>query len=122
MTRRFGLYVITGGIGFIVDFIVYVLLLTQAGVPVFLSRAIAFIFAVHITFLVNSRVTFNDRKGNRNYYIIGQVCGAIINYISFIVFFIYILPGEIYIAFFAGSMIALLFNFVLANSWSFKET
>ena len=120
MYKIFSTFIIVGAIGFIIDFSLY-LLFIKLDLGVYLSRALAFIFAVQSTYFLNKKFTFSERNAHQLSYFIGQGIGIIINYCSFIFFYRYITPEHSNIAFFAGSAIALFYNFAIANLWAFKK-
>ncbi|MFK5892379.1 MAG: GtrA family protein [Pseudomonadota bacterium] len=120
MHKLLSKFIIVGAIGFIIDLSVY-LLLVQLGLSLYVSRILAFIFAVQATYTLNKQFTFSKRSGSRLHYIMGQASGIGINYVSFVLFYNYIIPGSSIIAFVSGSAIALFYNFTVANVWVFKK-
>jgi len=113
-------FIIVGAIGFIIDFSCYLLLL-KLDLSLYISRILAFIFAVQATYSLNKKFTFSERSSNKLHYFMGQTSGIGINYISFILFYNVITPGHSIIAFISGSAIALFYNFTVANLWVFKK-
>jgi len=113
-------FILVGAIGFIIDLSFY-LLFTQLELSPYISRILAFIFAVQATYTLNKQFTFVKRSSNKLHYFMGQGSGIAINYISFILFYNYITPDYAMIAFIGGSAIALFYNFTVANFWVFKK-
>ncbi|MCP5003995.1 MAG: GtrA family protein [Planctomycetes bacterium] len=115
------LFSLSGGVGFISDFTAFLLL--QMIFNPHVARLFSFIVAVNITYYLNETLTFHDRKGHIWLYVLGQTKGFIINYMTFEGIYAALkgIPYNIYIAFIAGSMIALGFNYFYAKIFAFRE-
>lgn len=120
MYKKFSIFIIAGTIGFFTDFLSF-LFFINLGINVNLSRALAFILAVQTTYIINNKYTFSEKKGSKLRYFTGQTIGVVINYSCFIYFYNYLTPNCTIIAFIGGSVIALIYNFSVANLWAFKN-
>ncbi len=118
--RRF---LLVGSVGFIVDLAVLGVLVHVMYVDAIVSRFIAFISAITITYMGNARYTFEMRPAQARYgrYIAVQVFGAVIN---LGVYTWLILNGLLtsypMIALACGAMIATFSNFLLSRRYVFK--
>jgi putative flippase GtrA len=119
----FGWFVLAGASGFVVDAGILTLLMRIAGLPLMAARAVSFSCAVTVTWLINRNVAFARRarpRVSREYvgYVLIQVFGAVINFGVFAAC-IALLPALAawpVVPLAAGAAVALLFNFVAAQS------
>ena len=118
--KTFILFLIMGVVGFVVDFIVFLLAKEYLGFHA--GRILAFILAVNMTFILNSNITFPDANKRYMLYVFGQSKGFAISFIIFeLMLFFY--DDVVYIEYFAfimGSITALLFNFFYAKHLSLR--
>ena len=119
--KRFLLFSLSGGVGFISDFTAFLLL--QMIINLHIARLFSFILAVNVTYCINELLTFHDRKGYFWLYVLGQSKGFIINYVTFEGTYAALkgIPYSTHIAFIAGSLLALGFNFFYAKIFAFRE-
>ena len=111
---------IVGTIGFAADALVLLLFVEKFLFSIEVSRIFSFLFAVFVTWLINRRYTFKERKKYSKkkeyfYYLIIQTVGAGINYMIFIflvksnIFF----EKNLIFALAIASLIAMFFNFFM---------
>ncbi|WP_194270710.1 GtrA family protein [Glaciimonas soli] len=121
-------FMVVGGIGFVVDACVMMLLYKYAGLPLYLSRVLSFLVAVFVTWLLNRSFVFASKtrtsaRAKREYvgYLAVQTAGALLNlgiFSSLIAGF----PGlRTYpvIALMVGSGTAMIFNYYGLRHWVF---
>jgi putative flippase GtrA len=117
--KRFSFYTIAGGIGFLIDYSVFLWLNSYANYH--LARIMAFCVAVVATFFINSHLTFRDHRGSFRLYLLGQLKGIGVNMAVYEIIIFFggaVMKSE---AFFAGSATAFLFNFTYAKYLVFKN-
>lgn len=127
--RRLFVFGIVGGIGFVVDGGILSLLASVYGLDIYLSRAVSFLVAVFLTWLLNRTFVFDAAATcagtrSREYarYLVVQVTGALLNLAMFVALIrlypmlksIPILPLA------AGSAAAMVFNFAGSRYWVFQ--
>jgi putative flippase GtrA len=120
-------FVVIGGIGFIVDAGVLTALASGAGLDLYVSRLLSFTAATAVTWALNRGFTFastNPRRGQEYLrYVTVQIVGALINLGVFVLLIqrcawmadVPALPLA------AGSIVAMVFNFVGARYLVFAE-
>ncbi|MFT3904973.1 MAG: GtrA family protein [Steroidobacteraceae bacterium] len=85
--RRILKFAIAGGIGFLVDAAILTALVRGAHWPALGARILSFLGAVSVTWLINRRLTFGDRRatqpramaGEYARYLLTQGAGALLN-------------------------------------------
>ncbi|WP_163938372.1 GtrA family protein [Paraferrimonas sp. SM1919] len=121
-------FAIVGGGGFIVDLIVFSLLLELLGFSLGVARAIAFVVAATFTWWGNRIFTFNkaEKTSKLKQWVkfFSVACFAAIP--NFLVFslLIWLLPNDVlapYFALVAGILVGMLFNYFFSNKWVFKQ-
>lgn len=88
LLSRGGRFVVVGGVGFLVDAAVLMLLVNVNGWNPFYARLLSFAVAVTATWLLNRRYTFARRRRHRTHaeysrYVLAQSLGAALNYAVF---------------------------------------
>lgn len=113
--KQFSLFVIVGSVGFLVDGLAFVSLLTVLGVH--FSRIISFLIAVIVTFLLNKKFTFAKPEGSLTKYVAGQSVGMLLNFSIYEVTILLLGKGalDVTVAFLLGSATAMVFNFLFAK-------
>lgn len=120
--RRMLPFIVVGSIGFAVDATVLLILTALAGWQPLWARLVSFMGAVTVTWLINRRFTFADRRALRactsanEYlrYVLTQSVGAAINFAVFGVA-LWVLPAlrmHLLIPLALGSICALCFNYL----------
>lgn len=109
------LFFIVGLVGFAADASSYFIIRNLLNEHI--SRLFAFSIAVNITYYFNKRYTFPGKSKRYILYILGQVKGLMINFLVFEMFLYYLalLEWGVQIAFVAGSVAALCFNYLYAK-------
>jgi putative flippase GtrA len=118
-----------GAIGFLVDASILTILSSHMGLDVFRARFFSFSAAVTVTWLLNRTLVFRTRRSGRNktteysQYLTVQVAGALINLAVFTLLVMRfpafhetpVIPLAI------AASIALVFNFLAARYWVYRE-
>ena len=117
--RRF---LLVGSVGFVVDLAVMAVLFHGFSVDPLISRLAAFVCAVLITYVLNSRYTYEIRARDANFgrYLAVQIIGAAIN----LGVFAWLVVGGLLedrpmVALVCGAMLATFSNFALARRFVF---
>ncbi len=126
---RFSKFFLTGGLGFLVDASVFLILIHPLSISVYVARVLSFLVAVSITWYLNRTFTFVDRsdrnkaKSEYSRYFGVQVAGATLNYGIFVVSLTVLsgLRGAPLIALTIGSAVAMLFNYLGAHYVAFPR-
>jgi putative flippase GtrA len=114
-----------GGVGFLVDAGLTLLLTAVAGMPPWLARIPAFLVAATVTWLLHQRFTFGKRQpaGSWLLYVLLTTFGALVN-LSIYLLWLKIAgsatPLHVVLGVAAGSTVALAFNFVMSRRWVFN--
>lgn len=126
--RRFFLFAIVGGLGVVVNMIIYMILLQIAAMSPGISSMIAGTLTIFFNFALNKTLTWRDRKGTPVFkslvkYIIVSVIGIAIN-VGVVIILIRMLSSVFLIAYIAqllGIAAATLWNYVVNNKWTFRS-
>jgi putative flippase GtrA len=123
---QFGRFCLVGGVGFIVDAGLTLLITQGFGLSPVLSRAVAFASAASVTWALNSRFTFRSRGGLGSWmpYVLSTSIGALVNGGIYLLWLH--LAGrtaaQILVGVALGSAVALVFNFTIARRFIFRQT
>lgn len=119
--RQLFFFSVAGGVGFGTDFCVYLLL--RHWLDVHSARVLAFLVAVNVTYLLNSRFTFQDRKGRYWLYVFGQGKGFLLNLAVYEgIMWVAGYSGNVpLVAFVTASVAALAFNYLYARHLVFRH-
>lgn len=128
MRRQLITFALVGGIAFAVD--VGVLYMVKATLGIYWGRAISFICAVLVTWLLNKHLTFKgDYSGlplisEFTRYLAVMIGGGTINYLLYagLVASFEMITAQPVWGVAAGSCAGMLFNFTLARSFVFKPS
>lgn len=118
--KVFSKFIIVGGLGFITDLAILTLLLYW-GIGPLVSRGFSFSVAVLVTFFLNRNFTFQKSENivrQFSSYIGASFAGLSVNWIVYVSGLNY-LPAQIALA--AGSVAALLVNFLLYRFFVFSR-
>jgi putative flippase GtrA len=128
--RQFSSFAAVGAVGFMADAGIFFVLSKWLGLPIILSRALAFVPATLVTWSLNRLGAFKSfprkhtNKG-RQYvrYIMIQSCGMGVNFAVFILLLPVLPPlnSIMLLPLAAGSIAALAFNFIGAKFFVFLE-
>lgn len=126
MRREFFRFAIVGGVGFVVDIAVFSLCLYAINMPTMVSRAVAFIVAVGVTWLGNRIYTFSssaDAWPQLKRFAISACISVVPNFLVFHYVLAYLGENVIthMLAFVLGVGAGLCSNFALNTFWVFKE-
>lgn len=127
---RLAQFIVAGGIGFAVDAFLLLQLAAQGWTP-FSARLVSFLGAVSVTWLINRRGAFGDRRaqqagaaaGEYSRYLIAQSLGAGINLAVFAVT-LWLLPSlreQLILPLAVGSICALFFNYAAMHCYVFPQ-
>jgi putative flippase GtrA len=128
--KRIPAFVVVGTIGFLVDAAALMLFIDLGGLDPYTARMLSFVFAVTATWQLNRHWTFRSGKVHRlvreyYLYILVQVFGVLINFAiySLCIFNSEFLEANPVLALAAGSLVAMVFNFlgahhVVFNGWT----
>lgn len=126
--RRFLRFCLVGGTGFVADAALLYGLLSLTALDAFLARLLSFAGAVTLTWALNRRVTFADRRSDAwlaelGRYVLAQSLGAAINYgiYSAILLVRGADRGTAMVALAIASAVALALNFALAQRLVFQR-
>ena len=119
---------VVGAIGFLVDVAVLYLLIGSIGL--FYGRAVSFLAAVVVTWLLNRKLTFRHRnsrlESGREFtvYLTLMLIGGLVNYAVYAGLVVTIPPiiAHPFIAVAAGSLAGMLINFVTSRFFLFRHT
>lgn len=124
-------YGMVGGVGFLVDALGLTVLSVGLHWDVFSSRAVSFACATFVTWLLNRRYTFHNRRflspqaGTREYslYLAVQVAGAALNFLVFgaLLMLWPVLRETPVIPLAGGAVVALSFNFAMVRRYVFGD-
>jgi putative flippase GtrA len=123
ISKKYSLFFIVGTIGFFVDLSFFMLFFELAHQNPYFSRLGSFLVAVLVTFMLNSRYTFRERKKSRPIvYLISQSLGVGLNMLVFSLFIWYFswLPFQHYFGLAAGSLVAMFFNYEVSSRYVFR--
>ena len=116
--KQFARFLFAGGIGFLADSAIFALL--QSLIELHSARVLSFLIAVFVTFQINRRLTFNNRRAVFLKYFIGQFNGFLLNFFVFAIILGCAGRSHLVFAFVAGTAAALVFNFFYAKTVVFK--
>lgn len=120
-------FAIVGSIGFIVDATFLFLFIKYLFWDMSFSRALSFLIAVFVTWLLNRSFTFikssYSKKKEYSYYLIIQILGAFLNYAIFIILIKSFVFFENYfiLALAIASFFAMFFNFIVMKKKLFVK-
>ncbi|OBT13435.1 polysaccharide biosynthesis protein GtrA [Vibrio sp. UCD-FRSSP16_10] len=122
---RFVRFAKVGAVGFVVDIVVFSILVYLIGIPLMLSRVLAFIVAATTTWLGNRIYTFNStdaRFTQWKRFFVSACISMIPNLIVFKGLVLYLGEGSFahYIAFVLGVGAGLMGNYLLSSRWVFR--
>lgn len=119
-------FALIGAIGFLVDAAVLTALVSGLGRGLYEARAVSFSLAVSVTWYLNRRFTFSDRRSadrKREYvrYVAVQIVGALINLGVYALVASGFPALAVYpvIPLAAGSAVAMFFNFLASRQFAF---
>ncbi|GAM75328.1 hypothetical protein JCM19241_3240 [Vibrio ishigakensis] len=126
MRRQFFRFAVVGGVGFVVDISVFSLCLYVMNMPTTLSRVVAFLVAVGVTWLGNRIYTFGssaDVWPQLKRFAISAFISMVPNFLVFHLVLAYLGENVIthMLAFVLGVATGLCSNFALNTFWVFKE-
>ncbi len=123
--KRVFLFIIAGGIGFIIDSGVFIYLYYIESIGISSSRILSFFTAVFFTWLLNRRYTFNTEKNKtrkektKEYllYFKAQSIGAVINFAIFftLVYSLNTFKQMPILALATGSITAMFYNYFMSK-------
>lgn len=130
LASRFLRFGIVGGVGFVIDTSVFVLLNELCGASPYVARAFSILTAMVGTWLGNRTLTFADRAASGKRGILREwlkfaganAIGNCLNYASFSALVALAPPpfNNRYLALVAGTAMGLLFNFTLSKNFVFR--
>lgn len=125
--RQFLRFLVVGGVGFVVDGGLLMVLLSTTRIPVLPARLLSFSVAVTVTWLLNRLFTFRHLASGRRlsewrrYVAINGVGGAM--NLGIFTLLVTVAPppvGSPFVAFAIASAAALIFNFVGSRRFAFR--
>jgi putative flippase GtrA len=123
-------FIVAGGIGFLVDAVILSALTSMVGWHPLRARIVSFLCAVTVTWWLNRRYTFADRRGaqqrtTREYsrYLLVQGAGAALNYAVFAAAILLVPALKPYpvLPLVLGSGVAMCCNYFAMQRWVFPE-
>lgn len=126
MKKEYFGFILAGSIGFLVDSGFF--FLTKKIVGLVSAKALSFLLASFITWIINRLYTFQYETKNHlvllEYlkYFLGQLTGATVNMVSFLtlISFSSFLKSNLLIPICLSTGIAMIFNFRIMKKWIFK--
>ncbi len=130
MDKRFFIFALVGGVGFVVDASILTVMMKQLHFNLYLSRSVSFTCASLTTWLLNRSLTFRDATqatvihGTEYFkYVTVQIIGAAINLLVFVL--LTLLRPELehlpVVPLAVGAVFGLLFNFVGTRFWVYPD-
>lgn len=127
MSSRLVKFALVGGIGFVVDALVFSAFFYLLDVPLFVSRSIAFLFAATSTWIGNRLFTFSDREREAKLrqwlrFMLTASFSAIPNFAAFSLV-TYLLGSKgpnALIALVIGVLVGMVSNYIISSKWVFK--
>lgn len=121
--KQFIKFGFVGGIGFLVDALILLILVHKLNMDINISRVFSFLFAVLVTWLLNRKITFslNSKYRKRKeyiYYMSIQTIGALLNYTIFIslVYSYKVFQEYLILPLAIASIIVMFFNFFMIRN------
>lgn len=121
--KQFIKFGFVGGIGFLVDALILLILVHKLNMDINISRVFSFLFAVLVTWLLNRKFTFslNSKYKKRKeyiYYMSIQTIGALLNYTIFIslVYSYKVFQEYLILPLAIASIIVMFFNFFMIRN------
>ena len=129
MSSRLVKFALVGGIGFVADALVFATLFYYFDSPLYVARAIAFIFAATTTWLGNRILTFADCAKSAKFrqwlqFMVSATLSAIPNFIVFSAAS-FLLGSEglfAMVALVLGVLAGMVSNYLLSSKWVFKAS
>jgi len=121
MIFQIGKFLVVGGVGFVADLFFFISL--SQFINIHISKILAFILAVQITYLLNKYWTFKECSALYYKYLVGQLGGFFIN-LSLFEWIIYLVPNtriNLILAAATSSVFVAIFNFLCSKFIAFKE-
>ncbi|MCG9608137.1 GtrA family protein [Vibrio harveyi] len=122
-------FAMVGGVGFIVDTLIFMVLFQWAGVELMIARGLAFCVAASTTWLGNRCLTFSESTKDRAFnqwqkFILSASISALPNFAVFKV--TTLLLGTqgttVYIALVMGILAGMVSNYLLSMHWVFQQS
>lgn len=122
-------FAMVGGVGFIVDTLIFMVLFQWAGVELMMARGLAFCVAATTTWLGNRCLTFSQSTKDRAFnqwqkFMLSASISALPNFAVFKV--ITLLLGTqgttVYIALVMGILAGMVSNYLLSMHWVFQQS
>ncbi|MGH6889455.1 MAG: GtrA family protein [Rhizomicrobium sp.] len=125
---RFLRFALVGTVGFVVNWIALYLALHLAGLDKYSGWPVAFLVAVTFTWWGNRTLTFRDRAASRGIarewfaFLVGNSLGALANFAVYCLFVTFAAPplGNPLVAIVAGTLVGLVFNFMVSARFVFR--
>ncbi len=115
-----------GTLGFVIDAGGLQILVSKAGLNLYLGRIISFIAAASATWFLNRRYTFNVKQpagyNEWSRYLALMILGALVNYAVFVIVIVTFSEVQQYpwLGVAAGSIAGLSINFISSQRWAFR--
>jgi putative flippase GtrA len=126
-TRKFLLFAIAGGAGFVVD--TAILYLLKGALGPYVARAISFVCAVATTWIINRTLAFKGQAANLPnwreflHYLAAMIAGGAVNYgvYAILVATIALVAAQPVLGVAAGVIAGMFVNFLLADKLVFRQ-
>ena len=125
---KFAQFAFVGGVGFVVDTLIFALLFHFIGLELMIARSIAFLFAATTTWLGNRWLTFSQsNKANplRQWqkFMMSACVSALPNFIVFkgVTLFLGTQGFMVYVALVLGILTGMVSNYLLSSKWVFRQ-
>lgn len=117
-------FAITGGIGFVLDFLFTWLFKEKVGINPYLANAIGFSVAVVNNFYINKKWTFNDRKKDTkkqfSFFVSFSLIGLLLNTLCLLLFTSYF-ALNFYVSKLIAIALVFIWNYNINNIITFKK-
>jgi putative flippase GtrA len=127
VARQFLLFSVVGGIGFLVDVATLYLAIGALGAGLYGGRLISYVTAATVTWLLNRRYTFRDRRSDKRLaewgrFLAANATGGLVNYATYAYLVTVYTIAATYpvLGVAAGSVVGLTVNFCLSRYLVFR--
>ncbi|WP_038880558.1 GtrA family protein [Vibrio jasicida] len=121
-------FALVGGVGFIVDTLIFSLLFHWFGLELMLARGIAFLFAATTTWLGNRWLTFSQAEKTDPFaqwqkFMVSACISAVPNFAAFkgLTLMFGAQNYMVYVALVFGILVGMMSNYLLSTKWVFSE-
>ena len=125
--KKFPIFLCVGFVGFFIDLLVFFISVRMLGGSLAIGRACASLVAIITTWLLNSQLTFSDRRSlsiRREFftYLFLSAVGAFANYIALEWVARFDEGSTHLLAYLSGALVGLFINYLLYNLFVFKKS